>query len=39
MRLILKEKADDVGAWAAQYIKERIHAFKPTAERPFVLGV
>jgi hypothetical protein len=29
----------DVAKWVAFYIKARINAFKPTAERPFVLGL
>ena len=28
-----------VGKWAARHIVNRINAFKPTAERPFVLGL
>jgi glucosamine-6-phosphate deaminase len=28
-----------VATWAAQYIEQRIRAFGPTAERPFVLGL
>src|SRR5476649_531763 len=39
MRLIPLQTADEVGKWAARYIVERINAFKPTAERPFVLGL
>jgi hypothetical protein len=29
----------DVAKWIASYIKARINAFKPTTERPFVLGL
>lgn len=39
MRLIPLQTAAEVGKWAARYIVERINAFKPTAERPFVLGL
>lgn len=39
MRLIPLEKAQDVGLWSARHIVNRINAFKPTAERPFVLGL
>ncbi len=36
MRLILST-AEQVGKWAARHIVNRINAFKPTADRPFVL--
>lgn len=39
MRLIPLESAKDVGLWSARHIANRINAFKPTAERPFVLGL
>jgi len=39
VRLIPLEKAQDVGLWSARHIVNRINAFKPTAERPFVLGL
>lgn len=39
MRLIPLQKADQVGKWAARHIAERINAFKPTADKPFVLGL
>jgi hypothetical protein len=29
----------DVAKWVAYYIKARINAYKPTAEKPFVLGL
>lgn len=38
MRLIIEKDYADVSAWAANYVASRINAFKPTAERPFVLG-
>ncbi|HCM62501.1 MAG TPA: glucosamine-6-phosphate deaminase [Morganella sp. (in: Bacteria)] len=39
MRLIPLARAQDVGQWSAQYIADKINAFKPTAARPFVLGL
>ena len=39
MRLIPLKTAEQVGQWAADHIVKRINAFKPTADRPFVLGL
>ncbi|KEQ12022.1 glucosamine-6-phosphate deaminase [Endozoicomonas montiporae] len=39
MRLIPVSSKDDVGKWAAKHIVDRINAFEPTADRPFVLGL
>lgn len=39
MRIVLKEKSDDVGAYAGEYIVKCINQFAPTADRPFVLGL
>ncbi|MEQ5403089.1 glucosamine-6-phosphate deaminase [Providencia rettgeri] len=39
MRLIPLNNAHDVGIWSAQYIADKINAFNPTADRPFVLGL
>jgi glucosamine-6-phosphate deaminase len=39
MRLIPLKNAVKVGLWSARYIVDRINAFQPTAERPFVLGL
>ncbi|MCW2452536.1 UNVERIFIED_ORG: glucosamine-6-phosphate deaminase [Rahnella aquatilis] len=39
MRLIPLTTPTEVGKWAARHIVERINAFKPTADRPFVLGL
>lgn len=39
MRLIPLTTAEQVGKWAARHIINRINAFKPTADRPFVLGL
>ncbi len=37
MRLVISEK--NLGLWAATFIKWRMDAVNPTAERPFVLGL
>ncbi|OZJ04057.1 hypothetical protein BZG36_03580 [Bifiguratus adelaidae] len=39
MRLIIRPNYDTVSEYMAQYIKERINQFKPTSDRPFVLGL
>ena len=39
MRLIPLESAQEVGAWVAQRIVNKINQFKPTADRPFLLGL
>lgn len=39
MRLIIRDDDNAVADWVANYVKERILAFNPTAERPFVLGL
>ena len=39
MRLIIEPDKDAVGAYVAAYVRQRILAFAPTAERPFVLGL
>jgi len=39
MRLIIKRDQDEASDWAAAYIKNRILAFAPTPEKPFVLGL
>ncbi|MDR3433920.1 MAG: glucosamine-6-phosphate deaminase [Rouxiella aceris] len=39
MRLIPLNTPAEVGKWAARHIVQRINAFKPSAERPFVLGL
>ena len=39
MRLIPLNSSVDVGKWAARHIVQRINAFNPTADRPFVLGL
>lgn len=37
MRVVITEKK--VGDWAAVHVAKRINEFKPTKERPFVLGL
>jgi len=39
MRVIIRASPEDVAKWVAIYIKARILAFNPTAEKPFVLGL
>jgi len=39
MRLIPLNNEQQVSRWAASHIADRINHFKPTAERPFVLGL
>ncbi|KAI8578722.1 hypothetical protein K450DRAFT_245194 [Umbelopsis ramanniana AG] len=39
MRLIIREDYDEVSNYVANYVKERIKQFAPTADRPFVLGL
>jgi hypothetical protein len=39
MRLIIEPDKDAVGLWAANYVKQRINEFAPTAERQFVIGL
>ncbi len=39
MRFIPLQDKATVGSWAAHYIVDRIKAFAPTPERPFVLGL
>ncbi|OQR92268.1 oscillin [Achlya hypogyna] len=39
MRLIIQKNSAEVGDWVAQYVRQRINAFAPTADKPFVLGL
>ncbi len=39
MRLIVRPDYAEVSAWSAHHIAHRILDFKPTGERPFVLGL
>lgn len=39
MRLIIEPNYADLSRWAGNYVAARINAAKPTAEKPFVLGL
>ncbi|KAI9355184.1 glucosamine-6-phosphate isomerase 1 [Pilaira anomala] len=39
MRLIIRDDYNEVSKFIANYIKERIKQFKPSSERPFVIGL
>ena len=39
MRVIIKDTYDDCSVWVAGYIADKINAFRPAADRPFVLGL
>ncbi|PNY24471.1 Glucosamine-6-phosphate isomerase [Tolypocladium capitatum] len=39
MRLIIRDDANAASAYVADYVVDRIKAFNPTAENPFVLGL
>jgi len=39
MRIIIQPASNDAGKWAADYIFDKIKAFGPTPEKPFVLGL
>ena len=39
MRVIIQPDYQSLSQWAADYVVNRINAFGPTAERPFVLGL
>lgn len=39
MRLVPLDTANDVAVWSARYIANKINAFQPTADKPFVLGL
>ena len=39
MRLIPLQTEQQVSQWAARHIVDRINHFKPTEDRPFVLGL
>ncbi len=38
-RLIIRDNYDDVSEYVANYVAKRINDFKPTLQRPFVLGL
>lgn len=39
MRVIILKNKEEIGKWSAYVIAKRINNFKPTKERPFVLGL
>ena len=39
MRIIIQPTTDDAGKWTADYIWNKIVAFGPTPDKPFVLGL
>ncbi len=39
MRVIIKKNYEDCAKWVANYIVDRIKRFRPTADKPFVLGL
>lgn len=39
MRLIIQSNYDNLSQWAANYVVSKINAAKPTANKPFVLGL
>lgn len=39
MRVLIKPSYQECSGWAADYIAYKIKQFRPTAERPFVLGL
>ena len=39
MRVIIESNYDSLSKWAADYVVKRINEAKPTAEKPFVLGL
>lgn len=39
MRVIIESNYDRLSQWAADYVVKRINEAKPTAEKPFVLGL
>jgi glucosamine-6-phosphate deaminase len=39
MRVIIRENAQQASEYIADYIISRIKTFKPTQDRPFVLGL
>lgn len=39
MRLIIQPDYDSISQWAANYVVSKINTAKPTAEKPFVLGL
>ncbi len=39
MRILIEKDENEAGRWVADYVIKKINDFKPTAEKPFVLGL
>ena len=39
MRIIIRKNYNELSGWVANYIMDRINDYKPTADRPFILGL
>ncbi|MBS0000866.1 MAG: glucosamine-6-phosphate deaminase [Cyclobacteriaceae bacterium] len=39
MKIIIRKTYDELSQWVAEYIVERITEFKPTPDKPFILGL
>lgn len=39
MRVVIEKNYDKMSQWTAKYIVEKINAFKPSAKKPFILGL
>ena len=39
MRVIIEPNQEQLSKWAANHVAERINSFRPTADKPFVLGL
>lgn len=39
MRVLIQENYQKISQWTAQYIVDKINAFNPTADKPYVLGL
>ena len=39
MRVIIESDYQALSQWAANYVAKRINQAKPTAEKPFILGL
>ncbi len=39
MRIIIRKNYNELSGWVADYIMDRINNFKPTSDRPFILGL
>lgn len=39
MRVVIEKNYDKMSQWAANYIVGKINAFKPSAKKPFILGL